>query len=336
MAHSELATAARSDPAGLARKIRAALGPCSLGTWPTPVAPADALGAEAGLRTLWLKREDRAAALYGGNKVRGLEFLLAGAPADAVFVTVGGTGSTHCLATAVCARRLGRRSALAQFPQPSTASADLVAARSAVCADVVARVRVRAALPLAVARAWLAARRLGAPRWIAGGGADPRAVIGHLLAALELGDQLRTPPDAIVLPLGTGSTAAGLVLGLACLGWPTRVVGVRVSPLLIANAWRSAWLARGARGLLWEHGVPVPRPASLLPLVVDGLGRGYGFPTDRGEAARTRAARHGLALDSTYGAKALAALADLPARGFRHVVFWHTFSFPPSASELTR
>ncbi|MGH7646130.1 MAG: pyridoxal-phosphate dependent enzyme, partial [Gemmatimonadales bacterium] len=155
LAHSELATAATSDPAGLARKIRAALGPCRLGTWPTPLTAGGALGTEAGLAALWLKREDHSAAPYGGNKVRGLEFLLADAPADAVFVTVGGTGSSHCLATAVYARRLGRRSAIAQFPQPSTAAADLVAVRSAACADVVARAATRAGLPLALARAWL-------------------------------------------------------------------------------------------------------------------------------------------------------------------------------------
>ncbi|MGH7675925.1 MAG: pyridoxal-phosphate dependent enzyme, partial [Gemmatimonadales bacterium] len=184
--------------------------------------------------------------------------------------------------------------------------------------------------------AWVAARRLGTPRWVPGGGAHPRAVIGHLLAALELGQQLPTPPDAVVLPLGTGSTAAGLVLGLACLGWPTRVVGVRVAPWPIANAWRSAHLARAGARLLAHCGLSVPRPTSFRPLVVDGLGRGYGFPTPRGEAARARAAAHGLALDATYGAKAFAALSALPGRGFHRIVFWHTFAVPPLPSELAR
>src|SRR5256886_16065692 len=81
-----------SDPERLTRKIRAALAPCSLGQWPTPLEPvppplARALGVEA----LWVKREDRSSPRYGGNKVRGLEFLLAGAPPESVFVTGGGT-----------------------------------------------------------------------------------------------------------------------------------------------------------------------------------------------------------------------------------------------------
>jgi len=39
------------------------------------------------------------------------------------------------------------------------------------------------------------------------------------------------------------------------------------------------------------------------------------------------AARHGVTLDPTYGAKAFAALRALPP-GFRRVVFWHTFAAP--------
>ncbi|MGH7605720.1 MAG: hypothetical protein ACREME_00145, partial [Gemmatimonadales bacterium] len=85
------------DATAFTTKIRSAFAPRSLGPWPTPLDAAPALGGAAGLDALWLKREDRA----GGNKVRGLEFLLADVPRHASLVTVGGTGSTHCLATAV-------------------------------------------------------------------------------------------------------------------------------------------------------------------------------------------------------------------------------------------
>src|SRR2546427_3412566 len=104
-----------SDPERLTRKIRAALAPCSLGQWPTPLEPVPPPLARAlGLEALWVKREDRSSPRYGGNKVRGLEFLLTGAPPGSVFVTVGGTGSTHCLATAVHAAALSCRVALAR------------------------------------------------------------------------------------------------------------------------------------------------------------------------------------------------------------------------------
>ena len=308
------------DAAAFATKIRSAIAQCSLGDWPTPLDLAPALARATGVTTLWLKREDRA----GGNKVRGLEFLLAGASPDAVFVTVGGTGSTHCLATAVHARRLGHRVVLAQFPQPDTDASRAVAAATTRAADLVIRAGSPLGFPWAMFRAWAQARRLGAPRWIPGGGAHPRAVVGHLLATLELATQLDGPPDAIVVPLGTGGTAAGIALGVSWMGWPTRVVAVRVAPRLIANRWRTTRLARRAAQVLAaaDRQFRIPRSAFRIE-VVDGLGVGYGHPSPAGERARVTAAEHGLRLDPTYGAKAFAVLA-----GMQRVVFWHTFAWP--------
>ena len=314
------------DPIELSRKIRAAFAPCSLGTWPTPVDTRPDLAAATGRAELWLKREDLASPRGGGNKVRGLEFLLAGLPAGMVCVTVGGFGSTHCLATATHARDRGLRTVLAQFPQPDAATTRALAAASAARADLVVRSRSPAGFPFALWRAWRAAGRWGRRRWIPGGGAAPIAVVGHLLAGLELADQLPAPPDAIVLPLGSGGTTAGLALAMAALGWPTAVVAVRVAPAVVANRWRVARLARTAARLLRPLGMEFRTPHSALR-ILDGLGAGYGHPTSAGEAARELAARHGVSLDSTYSAKAFAALAALPA-GFHRVVFWHTFAAP--------
>lgn len=308
------------DAVTFATKIRSAIAQCSLGDWPTPLDAAPALARATGVDALWLKREDRS----GGNKVRGLEFLLAGATPDTVFVTVGGTGSSHCLATALHARRLGHRVVLAQFPQPDTDASRAVAAATTRAADLVIRAGSSLGLPWAVFRAWAHARRLGTPRWIPGGGAHPRAVLGHLLAALELATQLAAPPDTIVVPLGTGGTAAGIALGVAWLGWPTRVVAVRVAPRLVANRWRVLRLARAASRLLSNHALTIRNPQAASRVeVVDGLGAGYGYPTPAGERARVIAAEHGLRLDPTYGAKAFAAIPVM-----QRVVFWHTFAWP--------
>ena len=306
------------DAAAFVTKIRSAFAPCSLGAWPTPLEAVPALARATGAAALWLKREDRS----GGNKVRGLEFLLAAAPFEAVFVTVGGTGSSHCLATALAARRLGHRIVLAQFPQPDTDASRAVAAATSRAADDVVRAGSLPGLPWAVFRAWAHARRLGTARWIPGGGADPRAVLGHVIAALELEAQLAAPPDAIVVPLGTGGTAAGIALGVAWLGWPTRVVAVRVASRLVANRWRVTRLARKAAALL-EVGA-----LQLRIEVVDGLGAGYGHPSPAGERARLLASEHGLRLDPTYGAKAFAALLQLANGNVQRVVFWHTFAWP--------
>ena len=315
-----------SDPVQLIQKIRAALVPRSLGDWPTPLEPATALAGAVGVVELSLKREDHSSAQYGGNKVRGLEFLLAGAAPGTAFVTVGGTGSTHCLATAVHAAAAGCRAVVAHFPQPETSVSQAVAAACAARAALVVRARTRGTLPLAMIEAWHRARSWGPRRWIPGGGAHPSAVVGHLIAGLELAQQEAAPADEIVLPLGTGGTAAGVALAVAALGWPTRVVGVRVAPAFVANRWRTLWLAHGARQLLARRGIPLPAPRSLE--IVNGIGRGYGWPTVNGEAAARLAARHGLVLDPTYGAKAFAFLLQRATRSVQRVIFWHTFAVP--------
>ena len=54
-----------------------------------------------------MKREDLSSDVLGGNKVRSLEFLLGGVVEGDTVLTLGGEGSTHVLATAVHAARLG-------------------------------------------------------------------------------------------------------------------------------------------------------------------------------------------------------------------------------------
>jgi len=310
----------------LTTKIRTAFAPRSLSAWPTPLEPQPPLARALGLEALWLKRED----LAGGNKVRGLEFLFANVAPRSVFVTVGGSGSSHCLTTARCARAQGHRTALALFKQPATEATRAVGAAIMVEAHLVMRASSIATLPWAVLRTWLAARRIGkgTPHWIPGGGADPRAVLGHCLAAFELSVQLETPPDSIVVPLGTGGTAAGIALGVAALGWSTRVIGVRVAPWIAANRWRTLRLARQAAVLLERAGIErVPRSAIRVE-VVNALGAGYGYPTTEGERARRLAFDHGVRLEPTYGAKAFSVYFQQKKYDLRRTVFWHTFAWP--------
>jgi D-cysteine desulfhydrase len=203
----------------------------------------------------------------------------------------------------------------------------------AATADRVFRASSLVTLPWAVLRAWRAAHRLGdgTPQWIPGGGADPRAVVGHFLAALELNSQLDAPPppDTIVVPLGTGGTAAGIALATAWLGWTTQVVGVRVAPRLAANRWRTVRLARNAAALLRRSGVEFTVPRSAIHVhVVNAMGRGYGHPTAEGERARALAAEHNVLIDPAYGAKAFTFFLGRADVRVQRAVFWHTFAWP--------
>ena len=96
-----------------------ALPHLSLADLPTPIEDAGAIG-----RTrLLVKRDDLTGVLYGGNKVRKLEFLLG----DAVrrncrrVFTFGVAGSNHALATSVYATALGLQSVPLLTPQVNAA-----------------------------------------------------------------------------------------------------------------------------------------------------------------------------------------------------------------------
>ena len=243
-------------------------------------------------------------------------------------VTIGGWGSTHCLAAVRHARALGASAVVAQVPQGSSASGTVTHEATAAEASACYRARGWAGFPLAWLRARAHARRLGRARYIPGGGATPAAALGHALALLELNRQLETPPDAILTPLGSGGTAAGLLLGCALLEWPTRVVAVRVAPRVVANRWRVESLVRGAQRLLRRRSLPHPHIPTRPLLVVSGIGRGYGYPSAAGERAREWGAEAGLDVDSTYGGKTLAALPELARMGFTRVVYWHTYAAP--------
>lgn len=91
-------------PPPLARRL-------DLAVLPSPLQPADRLGAALGMDpgALWVKRDDLTGLAGGGNKARKLEYLCADALAQGadVLVTGGGAQSNHVRMTAAAANRLG-------------------------------------------------------------------------------------------------------------------------------------------------------------------------------------------------------------------------------------
>src|SRR5713101_2838243 len=90
--------------------------------YPSPVEKLPNLGRAVGADEIWIKRDDLLSSIYGGNKVRKLEFILADARSRGAktLITVGGLGSNHALALAAYSRNLGFRSVLVLFNQPET------------------------------------------------------------------------------------------------------------------------------------------------------------------------------------------------------------------------
>ncbi|MHB1264031.1 MAG: pyridoxal-phosphate dependent enzyme [Gemmatimonadaceae bacterium] len=293
----------------------------SLLAGPTPVERSGAADA------LWIKRDDLSAEPLGGNKPRPLEWLLGGVSEGDTVLTVGAWGSTHALATAVHGARLGARVEVIRWPQEMHPVASAVKARTE---GVAARV-TDAGSPVAALLRTIGPRLGRRVHWVPPGGSSPRGALGAVNAAFELLAQvdagLLPRPARVVVPLGTGGTAAGLALGFAIARAPVEVVAVRVVPRVVANAWRLHRLAgRTAELLSRVGGAPVPGVAPGMLRVDHGFfGGAYGRPLAAGEAAdaRFRSAHPGGMLDPTYGAKAFA--AALARCDGRPTLFWVTF-----------
>jgi len=283
----------------------------ALGTFPTPVERHEVAG-----HVLLVKRDDLSGPVIGGNKVRGLEWLLGGLANGERVLTVGPTGSTHALATAVYAQRLGAQTTVVRWRQemnPAARAVDPAIRRAATVLDarwVASAYAVAAAL-----------RATGRFRWIPAGGASALALLGHVNAGLELAGQVRAgaceEPRRLYVPFGTGGTAAGLALGLKIARMPTVVVAVRVVPRIMGTTRRLLRLARAAAALIVRRtGARVPRVQENDVLVEHSW---YGGAYGRALAAAPVLA--GLPLDDTYSRKAFAAAAAAP----RESLFWLTF-----------
>jgi D-cysteine desulfhydrase len=306
---------------------------------PTPLEHAAELGRALGIERLYVKRDDLAGALHGGNKTRKLEFELARAKADGAseVVTSGAVASNHALATAIYARSLGLRATLLLLPQPPSQQAreHLLAMAAAgasmhLChgqAEVARRIAALGALP-----------RAERPHVIAAGGSSPLGNIGYVSAGLELAAQVQAgimpPPDDIYVAMGTMGCAVGLAIGLRAAGLSTRLVAVRASSPSTSSLAARDRMASGTLALL--RGLDPSFPDVALdtvhePIAGGQLGPGYGLATAAGRAAAARFEAHtGLALETTYTGKALAELiASSRKHKGRVVLFWDTYNSRP-------
>ena len=290
---------------------------------PTPVRRMAALDPP---RDLWVKDDSGSAPLWGGNKPRKLEWILADARAKGrrTILTFGGLGTNHGLATALYARQLGMRCVLALVDQPLDAhvEAQLERIRASGALVHVTRTTPRTALALP----YLMTRH-GRAYYLPPGGSSPVGTLGFVEAALELAAQVQAgelpEPEGIVLALGSGGSAAGLLAGLRVAGMRTKVHAVLVNDRLKLDEKVLLRLARRTLSRL-EAGVdPDPR---ALEVVRGFLGGGYGHATPEARDAIARAAdAEGLALDPVYTGKAMAALLA-GAGGDGPVLYWHTHS----------
>lgn len=285
---------------------------------PTPLQAAPGLSEAIGVE-VWLKRDDLTGFGLGGNKVRGLEYLLADAEVQGCDCLVTGAGpqSNWAMLAALAARVRGLDAHLVYYGDPVPAEGNH---RLALLAGAQVRFTgdpARTSVDGAVERVASELRRAGRrPYVLPRGGAVALGAVGYVRAALELAEQLVAvdlTPHAVWLATGSCGTHAGLLAGVRWLAVPARVVGVTVSRPADECRRRVADLAAAAAAVAGLPAAPVVCDVE----VVDGAGPGYGRRSHEGEQAAELVARtEGVFLDPVFGAKAMAALVaaarDLP------------------------
>lgn len=312
-----------------------ALAPVPLAELPTPVVPLPAFGARA-----WIKRDDLSHPVYGGNKVRKLEFVLAEMRrrrARAVY-TLGATGTNAGIAASMVCAAEGIPCTIITFPQAESAT---VARNRQWLSRFHARHEHRPTLWRAVLRYYLHPARLD-PRnyFLFAGCSNPVSTFGYVNAIFELREQIRAgqcpAPEEIVVAVSSASTLAGLTLGVALAGLRTKVTGVRVAaerlgPFAACTTGVVETLERQALAMMHAAGEAQHlRKAPPARLTGDYFGTGYGEATpEAATAMAVFAEKTGIALEGTYSGKAAACFLDRLREAQGPVLFWNTFNSRP-------
>lgn len=303
---------------------------------PTPVSTRPlALGSHR--YSIAIKHDNLTGTRYGGNKVRKLEYLLCrandrGARRVATFGTVG---SNHALATALYAGIVGLDCTCFlshQSPRPGLDRAlkfHQQHGTEIVCYGGNRPQRI------ATLRNYLHGR----DAWVIPlGGSSWLGTVGFVNAGLELAAQIRAgdipPPSRLYVALGTMGTAAGIAIGLAIAGLQTEVHAIRVAEERYASGKATRKLIEKTLTLMHAYDPTVSTDVDARTNIVcrdEFFAGGYGRSNPATNEAVTLAREElGLALESTYSGKTMAAmLSDLRNGVDEPVLFWNTYNSRP-------
>lgn len=304
---------------------------------PTPVSTVH-FDTAYGSRAISIKHDDVSSVHYGGNKIRKLEYIFQRAKERGAkrIATFGTTGSNHALATAIFAVRSGFECTCFLGHQKHTPNIPKTLNMHRRIGTEIIRYGGTVDR-LATFRRYLQGRR----SWVIPiGGSSWLGTVGFVNAGLELASQIAAgevaAPDRIYIANGTMGSAAGLTLGLALAELPTEVHAVRVADRRFSNPQALQRLMRKTAKLLNRLDPSIPANVvdrTRLQWRDDFFAGGYAS-CDAVTASAVEQAIHklGLALETTYTGKAMAALLhDLLAEKYEgeDYLFWNTYNSRP-------
>jgi 1-aminocyclopropane-1-carboxylate deaminase/D-cysteine desulfhydrase-like pyridoxal-dependent ACC family enzyme len=326
----------------------------TLGDFPTPILKADkfsvflrdAFGID--VKNIYIKQDNLSGRknidgthIFGGNKVRKLEFILADAllcQAETI-LTVGDAGSNHALTTAVYSKLIGLDCIIMLAPQLNTSYL-----QRNLLMDLYYSPTIKAYFSEAqrtvdevkISRDFILAGKQS-PYYIPMGGSNEVGTVGFVNAAFELKEQINQniipEPDYIYVTLGSAGTAAGLILGCKAAGLKTKIVAVRISgtPEIKTSVLQKLIISTNKYLHMLDANFPTFEIKENDYIInQDFAGKKYAEATKEGALAiRLLRAFEKIQLDGTYTGKTFAALLfDLikkPELKDKKILFWNTY-----------
>ncbi|MBQ8239751.1 MAG: pyridoxal-phosphate dependent enzyme [Bacteroides sp.] len=167
------------------------------------------------------------------------------------------------------------------------------------------------------------------PYYVIGGGHNLPGGTCFVDAVVELKrqcDEIGYMPDYVFLASGTGSTQAGIVVGLDIVGWSdVKCIGISVA----RQKERGTQVIAEFANMLAEHYNLKERYDDSILFNTDYLCGGYEKYTPEMEEFLLEATRKtGMVFDTTYSGKAFYGMMDMikktPEMQNKNILFWHT------------
>lgn len=313
-----------------------------IGFFPTPIHKLEKLSKELGVN-LYLKRDDMTGvSLFGGNKIRKLEYLMGDAirqGCDTVF-TFGATQSNHAMQTVTACRRFGLTPILYLVAIVEPSEEDI---RANLLLDRVMDAEIHIvpmngkteeeADDLSVELAEQHRKKLEAEGhkcyMVPMGGANAVGSSGFVSGFVEMSRQMEKigqHADYVFHGTGTGGTLAGLAAGRALINSDTKIISINVSPKPIEHYEKIAELSTDTLAYLGSS-----KTVTVNDLHFDQnyYAPGYEIPNQgAAEAIKLLARTEGVLLDPVYTGKGFAGMLDYIRTGKvpqgSTVVYWHT------------
>ncbi|MBN1351764.1 D-cysteine desulfhydrase family protein [candidate division KSB1 bacterium] len=305
-----------------------------LANLPTPIMPMKRLSQKFDGIDLYIKRDDLTGCALSGNKIRKLEFIVADAVESGAdtLITCGGIQSNHARATAVVAAQLGLKSVLVLRGQEGNVADgnlfldELVGAEIRTITEEAYRTRVDEIMSEIADELRTAGRK---PYVIPEGASNALGTFGYIKAMQEIIEQAQQSKlafNAIVCPVGSGGTYAGLLLGKFIFNEKIDIFGFNVCD-------NKAYFVKRIMGIIDNFKSRFGLSSMIREediRIIDGyVGKGYALSRQEEiDTIKAVAQSEGIILDPVYTGKAMVGLLDQLAHGrFRNmksILFLHS------------